>query len=52
MGSIETIHSEMESEEEGWEQTPQNGWDYKRLTNEETSECKYCSIDAKDDLFF
>lgn len=28
----------MESEEEGWEQTPQNGWDYKR---EDPSECKY-----------
>ncbi|KAK6634787.1 hypothetical protein RUM44_000034 [Polyplax serrata] len=35
LGSIETIHSEMESEEEAWDQNRQNGWGYKR---EEASE--------------
>lgn len=37
LGSIETIHSEMESEEEAWDQSRQNGWDYKR---EDASECE------------
>ncbi|EEB10555.1 Meiosis-specific transcription factor mei4, putative [Pediculus humanus corporis] len=44
LGSIETIHSEMESEEEAWDQTRQNSWDFKR---EDVSECENNSVTAR-----